>query len=128
MAPRPKPTEMRILEGTFRADRHVEVPVAAALSEVPPPPEDLNKHGQREWADKGAILLSCGLLQVRYLECLKRYCFASEQFAAAKRAAKKAAAAGDRFIMARGSLVVHPSVREMKEWDIRCKQWLTEMG
>jgi len=127
MAPPTKPTELRVLDGTFRKDRHKVSPAAEVLTDVPDPPTDLSDFGQLEWIEKGDILKSHGLLQPRYLECLKRFCMAAEQYEMAKRVVD---GLGDKrfFQTEKGFIVAHPALKDMKDWDAKCKLYLTEMG
>lgn len=129
MAPPIKPSELRLLDGTFRGDRHSVSPAVEVLGSIPEPPAGLNDTGSQEWREKAEVLKSHGLLQPRYLECLRRYCLAYEQFELLKLIVDDLTADGERFITTeKGFVVAHPALKDLKDWDAKCKQYLTEMG
>ncbi|CCH54473.1 phiRv1 phage protein [Fibrisoma limi BUZ 3] len=70
-----KPTSVKVLEGTYRADRAVtdEVP-PELLAEIPDPPEGLGEWGQREWHVVTRWLHSVGNLAATDLSLVAAYC------------------------------------------------------
>lgn len=123
--PRAIPAEIHKLEGTYRAHRHEAGCAVDILPQIPPPPETLGEVGREAWIRKGADLQQLNLLEVRYLDCLERYCIACDQFAIAKAAVE----VGPRYITTdKGFIVAHPALKDMKDWDGIAKRYLVEMG
>jgi P27 family predicted phage terminase small subunit len=70
-----KPTAMKILEGTFRADRSVpDEPQPEKLLIPPPMPESLNEYGKRHWESCSLEMVKIGLLTVIDIDQFAAYC------------------------------------------------------
>ena len=70
-----KPTVMKKLEGTYRADRAVKNEPEPEVIKIPPPmPEGLNIYGQREWEKMTLELSKIGLLTTIDTSQLAAYC------------------------------------------------------
>lgn len=70
-----KPTVMKILEGTYRADRAVPNEPKPEVVTIPPPmPDGLNEIGQKEWAKMTLELSKLGLLTTIDTSALAAYC------------------------------------------------------
>ncbi len=123
--PKAIPAEIQKISGTFHAYRHESGVAGDVLQAMPEPPETLGDVGRAKWVEKGEHLRSLNLLEVRYLDCLERYCIACDQFAVAKAAVE----VGPRYITTdKGFIVAHPALKDMKDWDGIAKRYLVEMG
>ena len=72
---KPKPAEIHILEGTFRADRHDKEAgsvIGQPLTEVPTP-RGLDDVGIQHWHEAATILIAMGILAESDLPSLKLY-------------------------------------------------------
>jgi P27 family predicted phage terminase small subunit len=70
-----KPTDLKKIEGTFRADRNLEQPMLVELSVgVPQPPAHLNKLGYEYWDITCKELLNNNLLAGADLGLVAGYC------------------------------------------------------
>lgn len=72
--PRPTPTKVLQLRGTYRADRHGAGDDLPALSRVPRPPASLSATARREWRIIGKRLHDAELLTAQDLPSLEAYC------------------------------------------------------
>jgi P27 family predicted phage terminase small subunit len=67
------PTKLKIVKGTFRADRaNPNEPVYSL--EIPEPPDHLNKIGRIEWDRMSKVFFDQGLLSQVDMACLASYC------------------------------------------------------
>ena len=71
--PAPKPTRMKLLEGTYRKDR-APANEPKPQSKIPPCPRHLSKEAKREWRRISKDLLTLGLLTVVDRAALAAYC------------------------------------------------------
>lgn len=94
--PQPKPTESKLLEGTFRKDRAPKNEARPAI-EAPPCPEWLDDDARAEWDRIVPQLLSLRLLSQPDLAELVGYCLAFSEVAYCT-----------RFITANGRTVERP--------------------
>jgi P27 family predicted phage terminase small subunit len=80
---KPKPAEVHILEGTFRADRHDKEATIGGqpLTEVPTPPARLNAIGEMHWQQAAEILISMGILAESDLPILELYAITQQDIA-----------------------------------------------
>ena len=77
---KPKPTHLKLMQGTDRPDRILENEASPAIpTELPEPPDFLDEAGQKEWYRTGEELLTSGILSRIDLTALAAYC---EQYSA----------------------------------------------
>ena len=81
MAGRPrKPTATKRAQGTLRKHReNPEEPKFKSLEKLPPPPKDLNKHGQKLWA-VGNELVETGVLTAPDLHLFEKMCRSFQRY------------------------------------------------
>lgn len=76
-----KPTKMKVLEGTFRADRANEnEPQPKSVKIAPPPSIKLNKWGMEEWARSSRNLIAVDVLSEADLTALAAMCYEFGEF------------------------------------------------
>lgn len=72
---RPKPTELKLLQGTARKDRTKENrPEPTKVDALPDPPDYLKKHGKRLWKQQLQQLIQLKMLTQVDLNVLGQYC------------------------------------------------------
>jgi len=71
-----KPTEMKLLEGTYRKDRAGKNPPVqyGNILSIPEPPPGLNDGAKKAWPRISEILINSGVLQEIDIEPLAAYC------------------------------------------------------
>lgn len=86
----PLPTNIKVLQGTFRPSRAVEEPKPEELKEVPRPPKTLSskthKRARSEWTRISKELVDLGLLTKVDFVALECYCLAYERMLTAEEA------------------------------------------
>lgn len=76
MAGKPKPTVLKKLHGTTRADRVLnDEPDPPKLNELPSPTMPLNKHGKKVWESVAPRVFALGLLTTVDVEAFSMYCY-----------------------------------------------------
>ncbi len=84
----PKPTALKILQGTFRKDQsNPQEPTAPPSSQEPPP--HLTAQKRKEWAKICTVLLDMRVMTEADRNALVRYCMLQVLFLQTKRKAKK---------------------------------------
>ncbi len=74
---RKKPTNIKVLHGTFRKDRNVTSEIQARpVKKIPPAPSWLDEAGRKEWKRVAKELHSMGLLTILDFTALEAYCVA----------------------------------------------------
>lgn len=71
-----KPTPLKVLDGTYREDRHGPVdaePTTRILESVPVAPDGLSARGIHHWNEAGGLLLEMGILTTAELPSLLHY-------------------------------------------------------
>ncbi len=71
-----KPTSLKVLDGTYRKDRHGEIekePETRILESVPAAPDELDERGIHHWNEAGGLLLEMGILTTAELPSLLHY-------------------------------------------------------
>lgn len=76
-----KPTQMKVLEGTFRADRANKNEPTPKLVKIPPAPTiKLNAWGMEEWKRVTVQLIECGVLAATDISQLSALCYEFGEF------------------------------------------------
>ncbi|WP_127506259.1 phage terminase small subunit P27 family [Paenibacillus humicus] len=89
--PRPKPTELKVLEGTYRNDRApVNEPKPSAPNQLPKAPPYFNATARKEWNRIGPELMRLGLLTIADMTLFEAYCLSYSRHAEATKSLKKA--------------------------------------
>jgi len=85
MANRPKSPALKVLQGTYRADRaNGHVPTGPELKNTRPPP-GLDYHGKAAWNRNVPVLLELGILRQNHADALFAYCDAFSQLRRAQK-------------------------------------------
>jgi P27 family predicted phage terminase small subunit len=88
--PNPKPTELKVLEGTFRPDRAAKNPIKPEIpSSVPEPSSWLDSTAKKEWRRLAPTLHRLGLLSTSDMAAFESYCEAYSGFVQCVKAIKK---------------------------------------
>ncbi|MDA0780663.1 MAG: phage terminase small subunit P27 family [Rickettsiales bacterium] len=70
-----KPTNLKVVQGTFRKDRsNPNEPKPEPVKKVPPPPAWLDEEGRKEWKRVAKELFNMGLLTPVDMTALEAYC------------------------------------------------------
>lgn len=79
----PKPTAIKVIQGTFRPSREIENPAPELYTKAPKPPKNLTRKdhpiARKEWARIAPELVELGLLSNVDLVALECYCLAYER-------------------------------------------------
>lgn len=71
----PKPTKLKVLQGTDRKDRvNKNEPKPMEIKKLPDPPWHLDYYAKKEWERAGPILIEAGLLTHADLSLFSDYC------------------------------------------------------
>ena len=71
----PKPTKLKVLQGTDRKDRINEnEPMPMEIDKLPDPPWHLDYYAKKEWQRAGEVLINAGLLTHADLSLFADYC------------------------------------------------------
>lgn len=82
--PKPRPVELKVADGTYRADRDGEIsdlPKVSPIGSVPQPPAELGSVGAGIWTEKAPKLMEAGLLTPLDIAALTTYCRAHDEIA-----------------------------------------------
>jgi len=74
--PPPKPNSLRVVDGSYRKDRHGDLdqePESRVLESVPIAPDELSETGIHHWNEAGGLLLEMGILTTAELPALLHY-------------------------------------------------------
>jgi P27 family predicted phage terminase small subunit len=84
----PKPTNLKVVQGTFRPSRAVQEPEPELFAEPPKPPKNLrgeyHKRARSEWVRVAKDLVELELLSSLDLVALECYCLAYERMTVAE--------------------------------------------
>lgn len=120
-----KPTAIKILDGTFREDRHGSEPNVDALKKLPNPPSSLGKEGKSRWKIEGAKMMDKGILAETDLPALEVYCSAWDEV---RHCEKVLAEQGEYFFRDNGTMSAHPAIRRKGEAQDRIRAYQREFG
>lgn len=71
----PKPTDLKVIQGTFRTNRHNSAePSTEPLSLLPPPPDHLDGYAIQKWNQVGPVLCAMRVLSESSLSALEMLC------------------------------------------------------
>jgi P27 family predicted phage terminase small subunit len=125
----PKPTKLKILQGTFQKCRAKEEPKIESLLKVPRPPKsfkgDAHKRARAEWNRIAAELVDAGLLSNLDLVALECYCFAYERMLVAE---EILVLEGLTFTSPKGFIMQRPEVSIASVARREVREFLTQFG
>jgi P27 family predicted phage terminase small subunit len=114
-----KPTQAKIIQGTFRKDRApAKEPKPEKVSNVPKPPAYLSKYAKKVWKDLAEELVEKGILTVVDLPALEACC---------EETGKKGKRTLARYMKGRNSQTMPEYTAMNKAW-ATFKSFLTEFG
>jgi len=80
---KPKPTKLKVLQGTFRPDRHTGAEADPSIV-LPPAPDTLDDVAREKWDELSRELYACGLLTTLDVDALESYCILYSRWAKAE--------------------------------------------
>ena len=125
MAPRPKPTRLKILEGVHKSKIHRNEPKPIQPKRVPPAPSYLNNIGKREWKRIAKELHGLGLLTNLDKTALAGYCQCYVMYIDAT---KKIQEQGVLVKAQSGFPMQSPYVSIANKAMVEMRKWLLEFG
>jgi len=118
------PPELKVIKGTYRADRENEkAPVVS--SEIPEPPEHLSDIALKEWDRIAVVLFNYGLLSKIDMAALAGYCQAFSRWAEAETLLKSSTYT---ITTDKGNVIQNPLVGIANQAMIQMKAFLIEFG
>lgn len=120
-----KPTAIKLLDGTFRQDRHGAELTTEPLSELPKAPASLGKSGKKHWKDDGKRLLSLGVLTVSDLSALESYCAAYDEVDHCNAILEQQ---GEYSMRDNGTMAAHPAIARRDRALDRVRAYQREFG
>ena len=122
--PPPKPTDLKVVQGTYRADRAARnEPRPAAM--VPTCPDWLDHAAAVEWKRVSLQLAAVGMLSELDRTALALYCQALSEYLSAKALIE---AEGETVTTDKGNVLPHPAVPMRNDAWRRCVQAAKEFG
>lgn len=124
----PKPTNLHVLHGTARKDRHgnrIE-PEPEVITEIPEAPESLREPGVKCWDKTAKILLGVKVLTDADLDTLESYCIAYQTMLEANSDLDRDGLT--QMNPTSGLLSPHPSVNIMNKAQAELRQTGTLLG
>lgn len=129
---KPKPTELHLLEGTFRPDRHGARPVAPGPGlfpeldrEIPKPPANLQGAALTIWTETVRELEKLGTLDSADRGILALYCEARAELGWAMNKVRRE---GRIVPTAAGGQKPHPAMAIKNAASLRCARYAAELG
>jgi P27 family predicted phage terminase small subunit len=122
--PAPKPRWLKLLEGTFRADRDEGMPDPPAVAAVPKPPSWLRKDGRAEWRRVAGQLVTLTVLTEVDVAALEGYCAAYDRAVRADRALSK----GRLTMLSPQGLIPRPEVAIARTAWAEARRFAQEFG
>ena len=136
----PKPTSLKVIQGTFQKSRAVSEPIVRNIESPPKPPRWFKDHptAKKEWRRITPLLIEQGTLAEVDLVALECYCIAYERVIYAEatiyRKQVKLNAAGDSesssltFVSPNGYEQQIPEVSIAQQARKECREFLTQFG
>jgi P27 family predicted phage terminase small subunit len=124
MPNRTVPTNLKVLKGTFRADRGARNE-ARPQAAIPPMPEHLNAEAKAEWERISQELFQVGLVTNVDRAALVAYC---EAWAAYLEAGRKVAEQGTVVQAVNGNRIVNPYFRIQRQSLATMHKFIREFG
>jgi P27 family predicted phage terminase small subunit len=129
--PRSKPSELKILEGTYRPDRAAKnEPKPKAPNEMPNPPTYFDAVARNEWIRIGPELMKLGLLTVADMAAFVTYCLSYSRLVAATKSLKKAKTMFHEYTNKAGAtnFVARPEIIVIQKESMVIKAFCAEFG
>lgn len=125
---KPKPTSIKIADGTYRKDRHGD-PASEVhqepLKEIPEVPPQLNETGREKWLNVANAMLGLGILEERYLPILLIYGQAWDRKTHAEMTMEED---GEFIHTEKGAVFKHPAFSVIKDCEDRICRIVSELG
>jgi P27 family predicted phage terminase small subunit len=121
--PRPTPTRLKLLKGTFRPDRASNCPEPSP--EVPEVPEWLSLEAKAEWSRLAPQLADLGLLSALDRASFAAYCSAWSDF---RESSEHVATEGAILVSAAGGKYENPWLSIKKRSSEALRKWGAEFG
>ncbi len=119
-----KPTNLKMLEGTFRKDRqNKNEPIPE--NKIPVAPEHLSEEGLNEWRRITPILFDLGLLSDLDMATLAMYCQVWGRVVKYEKIIEKE---GELLITEKGNTILSPNMWVVNKAMEQCHKYLTEFG
>jgi P27 family predicted phage terminase small subunit len=129
--PKAKPSELKLLQGTYRSDRAPDnEPKPKSPLAVPEPPSYLDAVAKKEWKRLGPELIRLGLLTVADLAAFETYCLAYGRLVAATKSLKKAKSMFYEYTNKAGAtnFVPRPEIAVVQKESLVIKAFCAEFG
>ncbi|ODB61351.1 phage terminase small subunit P27 family [Paenibacillus polymyxa] len=129
--PKAKPTELKMIQGTYRADRAPEnEPKPNAPAAVPEPPAHLDATAKKEWRRLAPELFRLGLLTKVDLGTFEVYCLSYGRLVAAHKSLRKAKTMFHEYTNKAGAtnFVARPEIAVIQKESLVIKAFCAEFG
>ncbi|WP_010498526.1 phage terminase small subunit P27 family [Paenibacillus elgii] len=129
--PKTKPTELKLLQGTYRADRAPEnEPKPKQPSTVPDPPSYFDATAKKEWKRLAPELIRLGLLTIADFSAFEAYCLSYSRLVTATKSLKKAGSMFHEYTNKAGAsnFVPRPEIAVVQKESIVIKAFCAEFG
>lgn len=129
--PKAKPTELKVLEGTYRNDRAPSnEPKPMSPNELPNPPSYFDAVAKKEWNRLGPELLKLGLLTIADLVAFETYCLSYSRMIQAHKSLKKAKTMFHEYTNKAGAtnFVARPEIAVIQKESMVIKAFCAEFG
>jgi len=122
---KPKPTHLKVLQGTSRKDRtNVDEPKFMKPKVMRPPPW-LGAHGKKAFKVLSKMLTEAGILRISDRMALEILCAKYGEFMEATAIIESE---GSHYVMPSGQKRVHPAIKIRSDAQIQLRQFMTEFG
>lgn len=129
--PKPKPTELKMIQGTYRKDRAPEnEPKPNAPPSLPEPPSYMDVTAKKEWRRLAPELFRLGLLTKVDLGTFEAYCLSYGRMVAAHKSLKKAKTMFHEYTNKAGAtnFVARPEIAVIQKESMVIKAFCAEFG
>lgn len=129
--PRNKPSELKVLEGTYRPDRAAKnEPKPRAPNSLPDPPSYFDAVAKKEWKRIGPELMRLALLTVVDMGAFEAYCLSYSRLVAATKSLKKSKVMFHEYTNKAGAtnFVARPEIAVIQKESMVIKAFCAEFG
>lgn len=109
-----KPKELKVLEGSYRADRdRGDAPILPAAATSTPAPKSLGEHGAKVWRELFPDLVGAGIVTACDVPAFETYCRTHDEIADCDETLAKE---GHYILAGNGALKAHPALSVRFRW------------
>lgn len=129
--PKAKPSELKLLQGTYRSDRAPDnEPKPKTPSAIPDPPAHMDAVGKKEWKRLAPELFRLGLLTIADLVAFETYCLSYGRLVAAHKSLRKAKTMFHEYTNKAGAtnFVARPEIAVIQKESLVIKAFCAEFG